>query len=132
MTHWMEPASPSGPADEPVLVSIGDIAVTPHWVVTPSGRIPVRQAQFHLTDMSRTTSTIPAWAIVCAILFFLFCLLGLLFLLVKEEHTTGWAQVVVTGPGVVHTVQLPVWSPQQVMHYNAQINHARAIAAVAL
>ncbi|MGE3288799.1 MAG: hypothetical protein AB7J32_22230 [Pseudonocardia sp.] len=116
---------------EPFLVSFGDIGVTSNWVVTPSGRVPVRQAQFLFTDLSHTTSTIPAWAIVLAIVFFLFCLLGLLFLLVKEERTGGWVQIVVTGPGLAHTTQLPVSSPQQVMHYAAQVNYARAIAASA-
>jgi hypothetical protein len=65
------------------------------------------------------------------ILFILFCLLGLLFLLVKEERTEGSVQVVVQGPKLVHTVQLPVFSVQQVMDYSQKVNYARAVSAAA-
>jgi hypothetical protein len=83
------------------------------------------------SDMSRTVQRIPAWAVVCAILFFVFCFLGLLFLLAKEEHTEGVVQIVVQGPRLVHTVQLPVSSPAQVMDYNQRVNYARALSAAA-
>ena len=115
---------PSGP----VLVEFGDVLVTADSVVTPAGTAPVGQVGFSFTDMSRTTQSIPAWAIVCAILFFVFCLLGLLFLLVKEERTQGWVQIVVQGPRLLHHVQLPVWSPQQVWELNARVNYARSIS----
>ena len=51
---------------------------------------------------------------MCAVVFFVFCFLGLLFLLAKERHTEGFVQVVVQGPHLLHTVQLPVWSQEQV------------------
>ncbi|WP_211177661.1 hypothetical protein [Pseudonocardia acidicola] len=114
---------------EPVLVGIGDIAVTQSWVITPSGTRPVGSVQWLFTDMSRTTERIPTWAIVCAIIFFVFCLLGLLFLLVKETRTEGSVQIVVQGPQLVHTVQLPVYSVDQVHDYNARVNYARAVSA---
>ena len=79
--------------------------MTADSVVTPMGTAPVGHVGFSFTDMSRTTQSIPAWAIVCAILFFLFCLLGLLFLLVKEERTQGWVQIVVQGPRLLHHVR---------------------------
>lgn len=120
-----------GPPQEPMLVSIGDIGVTQSWVVTPSGTRPVGSVTWLFTDMSRTTQAIPAWAIVCAILFFVFCLLGLLFLLVKETRTDGFIQVVVQGPRLVHTTQLPVSSIQQIADYNARVNYARALSAAA-
>jgi hypothetical protein len=116
---------------EPMLVTIGDIGANTAWVVTPSGTCPTREAHWMFTDMSRTIQKIPAWAIVCAIIFFLFCFLGLLFLLAKEERTEGYVQVVVQGPRLVHTVQLPVWSPAQVMDYNQRVNYARALSASA-
>lgn len=116
---------------EPTLATIGDISITQNFVVTPSGTAPIGQTHFTLTDLSRTTERIPAWAIVLAVVFFLFCLLGLLFLLVKETRTEGSVQVVVQGPRLVHTVQLPVWSPQQVFDYHARVNYARAVAAAA-
>lgn len=116
---------------EPQLVTIGDISVTPSSVVTPSGSAPIGEVHFFLTDLSHTRHSIPAWAIVCAVLFFLFCFLGLLFLLVKETRTEGHVQVVVQGPRLLHTVHLPVWSVDQVHDYNARVNYARSISATA-
>lgn len=117
---------------QPMLVTIGDIGVTSQWVVTPVGTCPVRYTQWMFTDMSRTLNRIPVWAIVCAILFFLFCFLGLLFLLAREEYTEGYVQVVVQGPRLVHTVQLPVRSPAQAMDYSQRVNYARALSAAAM
>jgi hypothetical protein len=123
--------SPISPHPEPMLVTIGDIGVTPSTVVTPSGTRPVGKVQWMFTDMSRTTEAIPTWAIVCTVIFFLFCLLGLLFLLVKENRTEGHVQVVVQGSGFVHTTQLPVSSIAQVADYNARVNYARSVSAAA-
>jgi hypothetical protein len=116
---------------EPMLVTIGDIGVNATWVVTPSGTCPAREVQWMFADMSRTVQRIPTWAIVCAVIFFLFCFLGLLFLLAKEESTDGHVQVVVQGPRLLHVVQLPVWSSAQVMDYNQRVNYARALSAAA-
>ncbi|WP_433035286.1 hypothetical protein [Actinomycetospora sp. CA-053990] len=112
-----------------MLITIGDIAVTPEHVITPQGRFPVGQVHWTLTDQSHTTSGIPAWAIVLAIIFFVFCLLGLLFLLAKEERTVGWAQIGVQGPGFFHAVQLPVSSPYDISRYQDMVNYARSITA---
>lgn len=125
-----EVADSNMPADR-TLVTIGDIGVTDQWVITPNGRCHIRDAHWMFTDMSRTSRVIPTWAIVLCILFILFCLLGLLFLLVKEERTEGSVQVVVQGPKLVHTVQLPVFSVQQVMDYSQKVNYARAVSAAA-
>jgi hypothetical protein len=119
------------PAAEPMLVTIGDIGVTPSTVVTPSGTRPVGKVQWMFTDMSRTTQAIPTWAVVCTVVFFVFCLLGLLFLLVKETRTEGYVQVIVQGPGFVHTAQLPVSSVAQVADYSARVNYARSVSAAA-
>jgi hypothetical protein len=56
-------------------------------------------------------------------------LLGLLFLLVKEERTVGSVQVVVQGRGFLHTVQLPVANRAQVSDYAARVNYARSLSA---
>lgn len=117
---------------EPLMVNIGDIGVSKDWVVTPSGTCPAREVHWMFSDMSRTVQRIPVWAIVCAVLFFIFCFLGLLFLLVKEEYTEGFVQVVVQGPRLVHMVQLPVSSPIQVMDYNQRVNYARALSVAAM
>lgn len=125
------PAShgPASAAQSPVLVTIGDIACTQTEVITPAGRRPVNSVAWTFTDLSQTTQGIPAYAIVLAILFFAFCLLGLLFLLVKETRTTGWVQVTVQGDRFLHQVQLPVSSAQQVADYNARVGYARSLTA---
>lgn len=112
----------------PVLVTIGDIACTGEEVITPSGRAPIAGTTWTFTDMSRTDRTIPAWAIVLTVLFVWFCFLGLLFLLVKEERTTGWAQITVQGRGLMHVTQVPVYSPMVVMDLNSRVNYARSLA----
>lgn len=120
------------PPTEPLLVSIGDIGVTQSWVITPGATRPVGEVQWMFTDMSRTTTAIPTWAVVCAVVgFFFVCFLSLLLLLVKETRTEGVVQVVVQGPRLVHTTQLPVSSPQQVADYNARVNYARSLTAAA-
>lgn len=60
---------------------------------------------------------------------FFFCLLELLFLLVKEERTEGSVQVVVQGPGFLHQSQLPVYSVMQVHDYAARVNYPRSLTA---
>lgn len=118
-----------GPGMEAPLVVIGDIIVTQSWVVTPSGTVPVGSVTWTFTDMSITSEAIPAWAIVCAVLFAVLCLLGLLFLLVKESRTRGGVQVVVQGPGLLHATQIPVWALDQVYDLNARVNYARSLTA---
>jgi hypothetical protein len=119
---------PQAPA-EPVLVSIGDISVTQSRVYTPSGTRELSELSWTVTDLSTTSQAIPTWAIVCAIIFFVFCLLGLLFLLVKETTTRGSVQVTVHGPGFVHTSQIPVISQAQIADINARVNYVRTLTA---
>jgi len=115
----------------PVLVTIGDIVCTGTTVITPSGQAPIGGVVWSYTDMSRTTHTIPTWAIVCTVVFFFFCLLGLLFLLAKEERTEGGVQIVVQGQGFLHQVMLPVASVSQVQDYAARVHYARSLSAAA-
>lgn len=114
-------------AAEPTLVTIGDIVVTQNWVITPSGRRPRAEVSWTTTPMYQTTQAIPTWAIVCTILFVLACLLGLLFLLVKEERTTGQIQVTAQAPGFLHVCYVPVWSMVQVRDVVARVDYVRAL-----
>lgn len=120
---------PEGYGTEPVLVAMGDITVTPSRVITPQGQRPVGSVYWNFTDMSRTSSEIPTWAIVLAIVFAVFCLIGLLFLLAKEERTDGWVQISVQGENFYHATQLPVSSPRQVAQYADMVNYARSVTA---
>lgn len=114
---------------EQTMVTIGDISVTSATVYTPSGSRPLSDLQWTFTDMSQTSQAIPTWAIVCAVVFFLLCFLGLLFLLAKEDKTAGTVQVTVHGQGFVHTTTIPVSSIAQVADINARVNYARTLAA---
>jgi hypothetical protein len=126
--QYQQPQMPqqAGPAG-PVLVTIGDISVEQHRIVTPAGVLPTHGTNWSAMDMSRTEEKIPAWAIVLAIIFFLACLLGLLFLLCKERKTTGFVQVTVQNGPRTHNTHVPVGSPSQVADVLARVNFARTI-----
>jgi hypothetical protein len=111
----------------PVLVSIGDISVEQYRIVTPAGVIPAKGASWNAMDMSRTEERIPPYAIVLAILFFLACLLGLLFLLIKEQRTTGSVHITVQNGGKMHNASIQVRSQQQVQEILARVNYARGV-----
>ncbi len=116
---------------EQFLVNIGDIHVTPHWVVTPSGTAPLTGAQWFFVDQSRTERKIPTWAIVVAIVFALACLIGLLFLLVKEDVTVGHVQVSVRAGDLTHTTHVPVTSRVEVARIGQLVQQAQALTAQA-
>jgi hypothetical protein len=119
------------PDNEPVLLSIGDISVTPTHVIVPQGRYPLYGTTWTVQDSTQVTEGIPAVAIVLAVIFFIFCLLGLLFLLMKEKRYTGFVSITVTGPGgLYHTVQFPA-AQQTGAWANDMVGRARAIAASA-
>ena len=104
-------SNPPDAGPEPFILTIGDIGVTRHWVVTPNGTAPLAGSQWIARDLTRTESRIPPWAIVLAIIFAFFCLIGLLFLLVKEAYTTGYFEVSVNSGSLYHVTQLPVSHP---------------------
>lgn len=114
------------------LVQIGDIGVDQHWVVTPSGSVPTAQVTWTLQDLTRWERVIPTYAIVLAVVTAsMTCLLGLLFLLVKEDRQTGWLQVTVQGPELTHTTHLPVGDQASVMDVHARVDYARSLTAAA-
>src|SRR5215469_5406654 len=124
-----QPSNDALMSGEQVMVVIGDITVTSTTVYTPSGSRPLSEVTWTFTDMSVNSQGIPTWAIVCAIVFFVFCFLGLLFLLVKEDKTQGSVQVTVHGPGFLHTSTVPVASLGQVADVNARVNYVRTLTA---
>lgn len=121
-----QPAMQALPAGQ-VLVTIGDISVEQFRIVTPAGVMPTRGTNWSAMDMSRTEERLPGYAIVLAILFALACLLGLLFLLIKERRTTGFVQVTVQHGGRTHNTHVPVNSPSQVADTLARVNFARTL-----
>ena len=124
-------ASASAPASDPILFMIGDIGITRYWVVTPNGSAPLAGSRWIGRDMSRTEQKIPGWAIVLAIIFALACLLGLLFLLVKEDRTTGYFEVTVQSGTLQHVSQLPVSDQAQLAQLRQLVYQAQSMAAAA-
>ncbi|MCZ1008477.1 hypothetical protein O1L68_18820 [Streptomyces lydicus] len=102
--------------------------MTGDTIMTPAGPMPLRGAVWTATDMSRTEEKMPTHAVVLAVVFFFFCLLGLLFLLMKERVTTGFVQVTVNSGGRHHTTMIPVQSREQVMFVLNQVNYARSLS----
>ncbi|MEU0398125.1 hypothetical protein ABZ208_36315 [Streptomyces sp. NPDC006208] len=123
------PGAPAPMGGAP-LVAIGDITVMGESIVTPAGTLPLRGAVWNATDMSHTEEKIPTHAIVLAIVFFIFCLLGLLFLLMKEKKTTGFIQVTVTSGGKHHSTMIPAHGPQTFQQVMGQINYARSLSSM--
>ncbi len=119
--------SPPGQGPDAMLLSIGDIAIYPDRVVTPSGTFPHAGLTWVVRDNTTTTQGIPAYAIVLAIIFFLACLLGLLFLLIKETKTQGYVEVSVQGDGGYHVTQIPISAPAQVAALRQQVDYARSL-----
>lgn len=116
---------------EPQLTTIGDIAISQHWITTPTGQHPIRGTTWTVTDMSRYEESISTAGIVLAIVFAWFCLLGLLFLLMKDRRMLGYLQVTVQGSGLYHSTMIPATSPQTVMNIHQLVNYARSLAAAA-
>jgi hypothetical protein len=126
-----QPMQPQQPAQAlpagPVLVTIGDISVEQYRIVTPAGVLPTQGTNWSAMDMTRTEEKIPAYAIVLAIIFFLFCLLGLLFLLIKERKTTGFVQVTVQHGARTHNTHVAAANQTQVADTLARVNYARTL-----
>lgn len=120
-----------GGQPEQWLATIGDIAISQHWVSTPNGMHPIRGSVWTVTDMSHCSETISTVGVVLAILFFWVCLLGLLFLLMKDRRYGGYIQVTVQGSGFYHSTMIPAVGPMSVMGVHQQVNYARTLAAAA-
>jgi hypothetical protein len=113
------------------LVVVGDIACYSDRVTTPSGTYPLAGTQWNVADMTRTETRIPPVAIVLAIIFFIFCLLGLLFLLMKETVVTGHMQVIVQGSGWTHMTYIPMSNSMAIQDVHGRVNYIRTLVAAA-
>lgn len=114
------------------LAAIGDISISQHWVLTSTGPHPIRGSVWTVTDMSYYQESGPSAAgVILAILFVWACLLGLLFLLMKDSRMMGYIQVTVQGSGFHHSTMIPATGPQSVKWVHQMVNYARALAATA-
>jgi hypothetical protein len=115
---------------EPVLIQIGELAVTRSTVHTPAGPFPLRGSQWTVQDHWLADSKTPTWAIVLAIVgFFVVCALSLLFLLAKETRFHGTVDVAVSNGQRHYVARIPVYHQQQVHHIYQQVNYVRSLTA---
>jgi hypothetical protein len=118
-------------APGPVIVQIGEIAVTSTLVRTPAGDIPLSGSTWHVTDYWHNEQKIPTWAIVMSILgFCVLTVFSLLFLLAKETVYRGTVQITVTNGARQYVARLPVTDQGQVAHLHQQVNYVRSLAAL--
>lgn len=122
------PLAPLGGPGAPLL-AVGDIVVLQDSIVTPNGTLPLKGAVWNVTDLSRTEEKIPTTGVVLAVVFSVFCLLGLLFLLMKERRTTGYIQVGVSSGGRHHTTLIPATGQDTLYWVMDRVNHARSLSA---
>ncbi len=106
-----------------ILVELGDVAVTQASIITPNGAYPLAGSIWIVTDNTVETESVSTVGIILAIVFFLACLLGLLFLLMKHKKLTGSVQVMVQGHGYYHATQLPPGSGPVVQQKVAYIRN---------
>lgn len=109
-------------------MTLGDIGITEHWVVTPHGTAPLGRVHFSALDRTYVQEKIPTHAIVLAVVFAVFCLLGLLFLLMKEQVVTGSIEVTVWSDELHHQTYLPVRNAAERHHWTAAVQHAQGLA----
>ena len=126
------PSPPPGPfAPGPVIVQIGDLAVTSTVVHTPAGDIPLAGSTWQVSDYWHHEQKIPTWAIVAAVAgFCVLTVFSLLFLLVKVTVPRGTVQVVITNGTRQYVARIPVTDQAQVTYINQQVNYVRSLAAL--
>jgi hypothetical protein len=95
--------------------------------MTPNGTYPLKGTTWIVTDNTRRGTKIPTHAIVLAIVFALLCLIGLLFLLMKEETVEGTMQVSVQGDGVFFSTQVYVSDQNQISDFERRVNYIRGL-----
>lgn len=126
------PMYPSG-AGDPVLLTVGDVAVTRTSVLLPYGRFPLRGTTWTVQNQVFMTTGTPSWAVIMAVLGMLFiCVFSLLFLLAKENKASGYLEVTVRGPdGLCHVTRIAALDPYTAQWVYQQVGQAQALAAAA-
>jgi len=123
------PGGAARPGYQGVVVTIGDVLVTPDSVLVPKGRFPLAGTTWTVRDTTTIVAKTPRYARVLAAVFGIL-LVPLLFLRIKERHYAGSVQVTVVGDGLYHTVSFPP-GPESRAHVASLVNQARALAAEA-
>jgi len=111
------------------LGKIGDIGISQYWVTTPNGPYPIRGSVWTVTDMTYQQESMSPAGVVLCILFIWVCLLGLLFLLMKDRRTVGYIQVTVSGSGFHYATMVPAFDRRSAGSVHQMVNYARTLAA---
>ena len=82
-------------------------------------------------DNSYMQQNVSVAGVILCIIFVWFCLLGLLFLLMKDQKLGGYVQITVQGKGFHHQTFVPVYGPDTFMEVNRTVNYARSLSAQA-
>jgi hypothetical protein len=121
----VDAAATTEPAPEETVLTIGEIVVSAHWVVTPSGNTALAGSQWTVADQTRTAKKHPVWTIVLAVLLFP---IGLLFLLITTDTVRGYVEVKVRGAGLAYTAHVPVENSFAVQAIRRQVTQAESMA----
>lgn len=108
---------------------IGDIAISGDKVLTPNGNGRLADAQWIFTDATRIERSISPVGVILAIVFALFCLIGLLFLLMKDERMVGYVEVSVHSGSLFHKVQIPARSYKDIERIHGLVSQAQMMSA---
>ena len=112
-----------------VLVRFGPLAITADTVRTPGGSFPLGGSVWRSFDYWQTRRVVPTAAILAAVLgFFVVPFVSLLFLLVRQDRTTGVVQVCGIDGGRQHVVDLPVASPAHALAIHRQVQYVDGLA----
>lgn len=111
-----------------ILGSVGDISFSAVTINVPGRSFPMAGSIWTVRDQSRIENRIPPYAIVLAIIFALACLLGLLFLLIREQVTVGYVEVEVRTKSEYHVCQVPVSSQADIAYLRSKVDYARSLS----
>lgn len=117
------------PTPPQILVTVGDVGCTATEVLTPSGTHPLAGTTWIVTNQTTVATRIPSYAIILAIVFAIVCLLGLVFLAIREQTIQGFVQVSVQGPGFYYATQVKITDARQVTDTEQRVAYIRALVA---
>ena len=137
MSSELVPVPPRLPTPPRALVQYGDITLTEHELVTPSGTRPLAGTQLFVQDMSRTDRYTPGWAIalgVVLLVLFFWTIIGLgaiAFFFVKADRRSGFVQFTATNGSFTHQSFEPALPDGQAQLFEAQarLNYGRGLIA---
>lgn len=134
---WRVPLPASAPPQPdpiepgPVIVQLGEIAVTSSVVHTPVGDLPLAGSSWQVSDYWHSEQKIPTWAVIGAVAgFCVLTVFSLLFLLIKVTVSRGTVQVTVTNGTRQYVARLPVTDKAQAESIYQQINYVRSLSAL--